>query len=237
MAASAILTLRENDGSAHKEPVIGVDYFTSILPGRWRQNPISKNPVALGAYWGKVEPFVMQSGSQFRVPPPPALTSEQYTAAFNELKLLGGNGTTTPTMRTPDQTIAGIFWCCDESSAHRSSAKMYNQIVMEIADQMGSDAVELARLLALVNAAMADGAIACFESKYYHDFWRPLPLSARRTREPDRPGLAMAIPERPGIELHPRLPGKQHEQAQFTPPSCLSGRAFNVRRRLLPDTA
>jgi hypothetical protein len=34
--------------------------------------------------------------------------------------------------------------------------------------------MELARLFALVNVAMADAAIACWESKYYYDFWRPV---------------------------------------------------------------
>ena len=33
---------------------------------------------------------------------------------------------------------------------------------------------ENARLLALVNLAMADGYIAGFESKYYYNYWRPV---------------------------------------------------------------
>jgi hypothetical protein len=43
-----------------------------------------------------------------------------------------------------------------------------------IADQRGSDAVKLARLLALVNVAMADAGIAIWESKYYYEYWRPV---------------------------------------------------------------
>ena len=39
---------------------------------------------------------------------------------------------------------------------------------------MGSDLVELARLLALVNVAMADAAIAIWESKYHYELWRPV---------------------------------------------------------------
>jgi DNA transformation protein len=39
---------------------------------------------------------------------------------------------------------------------------------------MGTDEVEMARLLALVDVAMADGAIAGWESKYYWDLWRPV---------------------------------------------------------------
>ena len=36
------------------------------------------------------------------------------------------------------------------------------------------DVWENARLLALVNLAMADGYIAGFESKYYYNYWRPV---------------------------------------------------------------
>jgi hypothetical protein len=39
---------------------------------------------------------------------------------------------------------------------------------------MQSNAVQTARLLALVNVAMADAGIAIWESKYYWDFWRPV---------------------------------------------------------------
>ena len=45
---------------------------------------------------------------------------------------------------------------------------------MQIAGQMGSDVIELTRLLALVNTAMADAGIAIWESKYFYELWRPV---------------------------------------------------------------
>lgn len=96
-AAAAILALRENDGSEHTEPRVGVDYITSDKPGKWRQDPISQIPLALGERWAKVKPFVMKSARQFRVPLPPALDSRQYAA----------------TVRTDEQTGIGIFWAYD----------------------------------------------------------------------------------------------------------------------------
>ena len=36
------------------------------------------------------------------------MTSPEYAAAFNEVKLLGGDGIVTPTSRTDDQTEAGF---------------------------------------------------------------------------------------------------------------------------------
>src|SRR5438046_5613304 len=91
-AAAAILALRANDGSQHVEPRVGVDFITSDEVGKWRQDPISQIPLALGAYWGTVKPFVLWSADQFRVPPPPTLDSLAYTNAFYEVKLLGGDG-------------------------------------------------------------------------------------------------------------------------------------------------
>ena len=91
-AAAAILALRADDGSQHAEPGIGTDYVPGDAPGVWRMDPISQLPVALGAHWGEVTPFVLASTDQFRVPPPPALDSAEYTAAFNEVTALGGDG-------------------------------------------------------------------------------------------------------------------------------------------------
>jgi hypothetical protein len=39
---------------------------------------------------------------------------------------------------------------------------------------MGSNFVELARLLALTNVAMADAGMAIWESKYFYQYWRPV---------------------------------------------------------------
>ena len=142
----------------------------------WRQDPISQHPLALGALWGQVKPFVLQSGNQFRAPTPPALNSAEYTAAFNDVKTLGGDGIITPTTRTAEQTEIGIFWAYDGTPSLCAPPRLYNQIAMHIADKMGTsnDPEALARLLALVNTAMADAGIACWESKYFYQYWRPI---------------------------------------------------------------
>src|SRR5262249_49064582 len=84
ISAAAILALRTGDGSELQEPRVGVDFLTSDDAGKWRQDPISHGPLALGAHWAAVKPFVLESSGQFRVPPPPALDSPEYAAAFNE---------------------------------------------------------------------------------------------------------------------------------------------------------
>jgi hypothetical protein len=173
-AAAAILELRENDGSNHAEPRVGVDFIMGDDPGQWRQDPISLIPLALGARWAEVKPFAMKSANQFRVMPPPALESSEYAAAFEEVKQLGGDGTVTATVRTAEQTGIGIYWAYDGMPSLCAPPRLYNQVATQIADQMALQVVELARLLALVNTAMADAGIAIWASKYYYNFWRPV---------------------------------------------------------------
>jgi hypothetical protein len=173
-AASAILALREGDGSEHAEPLVDVDWPTGDEPARWRQDPVSLIPLALGAYWGGVEPFVLPSADRFRTPPPPALTSPEYAEAFDEVARLGGDGAVTPTERSDEQTFVGIFWAYDGTPSLCAPARMYNQVALAIADGQRLELMELARLLALVNVAMADAGIAAWDSKYFYDFWRPV---------------------------------------------------------------
>ena len=172
--AAAILAMRANDGSEVPEPRVGIDYFTSNLPGHWRQDPISLIPLALGAHWGECKTFVLKNAQQFRAPAPPALTSNAYTAAFNEAKNLGGDGVHTPTQRTPEQTFIGKFWAYDGTPSLCAPPRLYNQIVVQIADQKKLNGLQLARLLALANVAMSDAAMAIWDSKFYWNLWRPI---------------------------------------------------------------
>jgi hypothetical protein len=117
---------------------------------------------------------VIKSTTQFEVPPPPALTSARYATAYDEVKKFGGDGITTPTERTPEQTFIGTFWAYDGTPSLCAPPRLYNQITVHIADQTKLRPIELARLLALVNVSMADAAMSIWESKYHYDFWRPI---------------------------------------------------------------
>ena len=173
-AAAAILALRADDGSDFTEERVGVEFITSDEPGMWRQDPIGQSPLALGAQWGAVTPFVLRSSSQFRAPPPPPMTSQRYTVAFNEVKRVGGDGIVTPTIRTLEQTEIGTYWAYDGTPSLCAPPRLYNQIAMQIADAQKTTVVDLARLLVLVNVAMADAGTAIWESKYHYQFWRPV---------------------------------------------------------------
>ena len=221
-AASAILAARANDGSQRPEPRVGVEFLTSNDPGKWRQDPISMIPLALGAYWGEVKPFVLERADQFRAPVPPRIDSADYAAAYNEVKSLGGDGVVTPTTRTAEQTQIGIFWAYDGTPSLCAPPRLYNQLTMEIAHKMGTDAdaLELARLLALVNVAMADAGIAIWESKFYYQYWRPV-TGIRESDEDTGPsGLGDGNPATTGDRTYSPLgaPASNLTGPNFTPP-------------------
>jgi hypothetical protein len=173
-AAAAILALRANDHADDSDRTVGVDYFPSNLPGQWRPDPVSMNPLALGATWYKVPPFALPSLVGFHVPVPPALTSSAYASAFYEVKRVGGDGVTTPTVRTHEETVAGICWGYDGVPWVGTPPRLFNQIAVQIAQGRTTDPVEMARLLALVNVALVDASIAIWTDKYRYDFWRPV---------------------------------------------------------------
>jgi membrane-associated phospholipid phosphatase len=181
-AAAAILALRANDGSNHAEPRVNIDFIPSNAPGKWRQDPISLHPLALGARWDEVRPFALNAADQFRAPVPPALNTFAYAVAFTEEVLLGGDGIVTPTLRTPEQSFIGVFWAYDGTPSLCAPPRLYNQIAVQIAGDRDPSAIGFARLLALVNVAMADAGIAIWESKYFYQYWRP--VTAIREADP-----------------------------------------------------
>jgi len=223
-AAAAILEMRSNDGSAHAEPVLvqdGGDWITSNNPGRWRQDPISLIRLALGGHWGEVEPFVLQTGNQFRIPAPPSMTSQAYTSAFREVKRFGGDGIVTPTERNAEQTHIGIFWAYDGTPSLCAPPRLYNQIALTVADVRNTnDVQELARLLALINVSMADAGIAAWESKFFYDYWRP--VGGIREADPGTGplGLGDGNPNTRGdITFSPLgAPASNLQGPNFTPP-------------------
>lgn len=214
-AAAAILALREGDGSE-----LTVPYEFSDAPGAWRTDPINPDQQPLGEEWYRVTPFVLNGAAQFRCPPPPAMNSAEYTAAFNEVKELGGDGIATPTTRTDEQTQIGLYWAYDGTPSLCAPPRLYNQLARQIADDQELGGVETARLLALMNVALADAGIAVWESKYHYNFWRPV-TGVREADEGTGPtGLGDGNPDTLGDPTYVPLcaPASNLAGPNFTPP-------------------
>ncbi len=156
--AAAMVAARQGDGRFGPPPTL-----YPPAPGIWRPTP--PNYANDPAPWvGNVRPFIVPSAEMLRTDGPNALTSAAYAEDFNEVKKLGS---LTSTTRTADQTDAAIFWQ-DHAMA------LWNRIFRTLAASQGLDIVENARLFAMTNLAAADGAIGCWNDKYYWQFWRPI---------------------------------------------------------------
>jgi hypothetical protein len=153
-AAAAILAEREQDGASAP-----ITYRPFTLPGKYvpTQFPASST-------WNALRPFVLKSGDQFRPPAPYALSSPQWAADFNEVKRMGAKA---GSARTPEQTEIARFW-------QLTGTATYNPVTRHLATVQKLDLLDSARLFALSGMATADAAIAIFDAKYAHGFWRPV---------------------------------------------------------------
>jgi hypothetical protein len=207
-AAADIEALRANDGRNAAVATFGVG---ALQPGLWI---LAATPGSLQfaqtPWMAFMQPFMLESTSQFRAPPPPALTSAQYTADFKETKAYGAK---TGSLRTDEQTAIGLFWNANVIS-------QVNQALRDAAVQHGFDLVDTARLLAMGTMIPTDAGMACFDSKYTYQFWRPV----SSIRNADIDGNPDTIPDtswEPVLATpnHPEYPS-QH--------GCFSGAAAEV---------
>ena len=172
-AARAIVAARAQDGSTAPP-----NYTPGTAPGRWRPtpNPVPANPpianpaLAPGGWpamvpqWRTLVPFTMATPSQFRLPGPPKLESAEYARDYEEVKRLGGK---TSAERTAAQREMAAYW-------YEPSPQGWSRIARVLAAARGLDRWESARLLALINAVIADGFVAGADTRYLYDFWRPV---------------------------------------------------------------
>ena len=159
--ATAMVAWRAADGFANvPAPVTG-----GLGVGQWRPTPpafASFSAVQLGF----TTPWVLPSPLHIPLPGSPALTSAKYTADFNEVKSVGSLNSAT---RTAEQTLTANF------SPSASTPNYFpNRIAVALGQKRHTTLSENARILALVNIAMADAGIAIWRAKSVHMFWRPI---------------------------------------------------------------
>ena len=166
-AAAAILKLRSDDGRFPSNPA---PFLGSTAIGQWRPTPsLLPGPPpsfapGLTPWVASVTPFTMKNSSQFRVDPPPDLASEEWASDYDEVKTVGS--LTSPT-RTAEQTEIGYFWA-------DSGPVLWQNALRYISRNYLHDTGDSARMYALAEASLADAQIACWESKYFYNFWRPI---------------------------------------------------------------
>ena len=161
--ASKILEWRANDGWATPQP-----YTPPALPGTWQPTP----PAFAAATFvqaGDVAPFALPTPYYYLPRRPPALNSQEYADAVNEIKTIGG---VTSTVRTAEQTLQARLWA---SVGYKENwGGVWNQVTRFMALSRNLSLIESARLFALVNASMQDSVQTAQASKFVYQMWRPV---------------------------------------------------------------
>ena len=169
-----------------------------IGPGYWLWNG---GPMARGNY--QARPFFLASGDEFQPPPPPAFGSDEYLAALAEVRQVSDT-------RTAEQLAIATYWNLKQSG--RRNEPFNNLAVELIRDHRVGDA-RAARIMFLMNAAMFDALVGCFNAKYTYWFIRPPQADA-----------AITLPV--GLPPHPSYPSAH---------SCVSGAMSGVLMAEFPD--
>lgn len=197
--ARQILQLRANDGAntpaSYTPP--------NADPGQWQPTPPDFSPAGFPNV-PLITPFAIESPSQFRPVPPPALASAAYAAALNEAKVVGAADAATADRdhnglpdRTPEQTQTAMLW-----RVPFTMFGVWNGIAQDVARDHDANIADAARLFALMDVSIHDGLLTSFASKYHYNLWRPV-TAIRRAGEDGNPATTA---EPTWTPLHPSTP-------------------------------
>jgi len=211
--ADQITAWRSQDGFSNTLP----PYEGGTQPGQWRPTPPAMAP-GLAPQLATTTPWVMRSPSQFRTQGPVAMTSDQYTADFNEVKSMGS---ATNSGRTADQTLFANFWQAGNPPDY------WDQVVTSLAAQHHYPMWRTAWLLALVNLGMADSMIGCWDAKYTYSSWRP--ITAIQLADTDGNAATVPGPSWTPLIVTPAFP--EYPSAH----SCASGASARILSKIFGE--
>jgi hypothetical protein len=167
--AAAVLAFAASDNFGLTSPGV-----PPVGPGFWVS---SGAPIVRGGLGAR--PFFLASGSELRLPPPPAFGSPAFTAALAEVRAFSDN-------RTSSQIANTLFWV-------PFSGVVFNGIATDLIDRYNRTELEAARILAYANTTAFDAIIACFDTKFAYWYIRPTQAD---------PGISLAT----GLPNHPSYP-------------------------------
>jgi len=155
--AERYVGIRRADPNPPLAPFLG-----GTNPGEWRPTAPAFAPMAFEqqAYF---VPFALTGPARFRAPPPPALTSDQYTAEYNEVK---EKGALTGSTRTPAETDIAWFWT-------DNPAAIWYRGIKSIVDAHEPNTGNRARLYALATMSVSSAITTAWDSKRLYNLWRP----------------------------------------------------------------
>ena len=159
-AAAAMIALRAGDGSEPAEFYVP----PSNAVGQWQPTPSCPAAGGILLQWRSLRPFGVESTDQFRLGPPPAITSKEYTKSYNEVLRVGGVDSL---QRPQDRADVAQFY------AAVPAVPVWNKVAAQVAAAKGDSLSQNARAFALLNIAISDALSSVMDTKYHYNFWRP----------------------------------------------------------------
>jgi membrane-associated phospholipid phosphatase len=175
--------------------------------GRWFSSAKPPQP-PVNAQLPGMRPFFLTSADQFRPAPPPAFGSSTYLAALAEVRNISDS-------RTAEQVNIALFWA--KGAGTSTISGFWNVMAAGWIEESGLHEREATRVFALLDAAMMDAAIGCWDAKVTYWFIRP----------PQADPLIKLIPAI-GLPNHPSYPSAH---------SCFSGAAAEMLSQFFPAKA
>ena len=149
-----VVTLRATDGT---EMALTIPAGTMV----------GEHRAAFDARFRNMTPFGVRSIDRYRSGPPPALTSDAYAQAFNDVKTFGQQD------GDAERNAIAQFWVVEGGTTREPGT--WIQALVAIVEQMQTDrsVSDTARIFARVGMAVADGVAASWDTKATFFTWRP----------------------------------------------------------------
>jgi hypothetical protein len=121
-----------------------------------------------GAQFRHMAPFGVASLTPYATPGPPPLTSAEYAAAFNEVKVLGS-----VTDTDPERMAIARHWQAEANTARETG--LWFKAALQVVEEQGTVYLlsYTARLFALLGMGIADSVAASWTAKFDYHSWRP----------------------------------------------------------------
>ncbi len=210
LVAERIIAYAKTDKMGMANNQAGVAQLRSDATARgidkqWTSRDLPSRPPMLPFFFNvKTWNFDQATMIADRPAPPPAVGSAAFETAVNELRELSKN-------RTREQFRIASFWA--DGTGTYTPPGHWNRKAAELIYDKQFNELRSARAMALVNAAMEDAGVVCWDTKYYYLYPRPCEVD-------------------PTIETSTGVP---NFPAYTSGHSTFSGAAAEVLSHLFPD--
>ncbi|UJP66079.1 phosphatase PAP2 family protein [Mongoliitalea daihaiensis] len=131
----------------------------------WQNTEVPQRPVGLTPLFGQVKMWHIPTVEEVRSPPPPAIGSPEFEADARELERFARH-------MTLDQRRIANWW--EDGLGSYTPPGHWNKFAKLSIVQEKLNPLRAARVFAYMNTAIMDAGVACWDTKYYYHYPRPV---------------------------------------------------------------